>query len=76
MVDKLDNMCMAFVLHGLYKDFEYVQNQILTNPNVTTTNELIGLLRVPHSEAMSGVGSHPSSESPAFLGGLGGRACG
>ena len=66
MENKLDNMCMVFVLHGLHKDLESVRNQILTNHSVPTVENLMDrLLRVPPSETM--IGSSSSFESSAFF---------
>ena len=66
MENKLDNMCMVFVLHGLYKDLESVRNQILTNPSIPIVENLMDrLLRVPPSETM--IGSSSGSESSAFF---------
>lgn len=48
VLEKLDQMYMVFVLHGLHKDFDNVKNQVLTNPNIPTVDELIDrLFRVP-----------------------------
>jgi hypothetical protein len=48
MAEKLDNMIMVFVLHGLHKKFEYVRNQTLTNSEVPMLEVLFDrLLRVP-----------------------------
>ncbi|KAG6501800.1 hypothetical protein ZIOFF_041684 [Zingiber officinale] len=48
VLEKLDQMYMVFVLHGLHKNFDSVKNQVLTNPNIPTVDELIDrLVRVP-----------------------------
>ena len=68
MENKVDNMCMVFVLHGLHKDLESVRNQILTNPSVPTVENLMDrLLRVPPSETMTGTSSFSGSESSVFF---------
>lgn len=72
---KVDNMCMVFVLHGLHKDMESVRNQILTNPSVPTTVDLIDrLLRVPSPETTLGVGLQSGSESSALFSRVGSQS--
>ena len=57
-------MYMVFVLHGLHKDLESVRNQVSTNPNIPSVQELIDrLLQVPPPEASSAFGSQIDSES-------------
>lgn len=56
-IDKIDQMCIFFVLHGLHKYFENVWNQALTNPILPTIEELntdfLWLLFVAKYPAMS-----------------------
>ncbi|CAH9069278.1 unnamed protein product [Cuscuta europaea] len=66
--DKIDKMCMVFVLHRLHRDFDSVRNQILTNPNIPTAEDLIGrLLRVPAPSGIESVGPHVDSEFSALV---------
>lgn len=66
-IRKLDNVCMVYVLHDLHKEFEFVHNQILMNPSVSTSEEFMGrLLRIPFQETISGIGSSTGGESSAF----------
>lgn len=68
VLEKLDNMFMVFVLHGLHKDLESVRNQTLTNPNIPTAEELINrLLRVPSSATSARLESHTASDSSALI---------
>ena len=68
MSDKLDNMLMVFVLHGLHKDFESVRNQTLTNSDIPTVEDLISrLLRVPSPIVSIGDDSQTDSVSSIFI---------
>ena len=80
MLDKLDNLYMVFVLHGLHRDFESVRNQILTNAAVPKVEDLINrLMRVPSPTTTFGSSSQAISDSSAFIShsnNRGGRGCG
>ena len=76
-IRKLDNVCMVYVLHDLHKEFEFVHNQILMNPSVSTSEEFMGrLLRIPFQETISGIGSSTGGESSNLVARRGGRGQG
>ena len=79
MIEKLDNVCMIYVLHGLHKNYESVRSQILTAPDIPSTEKLIDrLIRLPSQEGTKVNGPQTGVESSAFANNFssrGGRGC-
>nr|KYP75201.1 hypothetical protein KK1_007905 [Cajanus cajan] len=79
-IGKLDTTCMIFVLHGLHKEYDNVQSQILATPDIPSTKNLVRrLIRLPNSGGTKEDGSHSGLESSALVSNLssnGGRGRG
>lgn len=74
MIEKLDNVCMIFVLHGLQKNYESVRSQVLAAPDIPSTESLITrLVRLHSSEGPEMNESKVGIESSAFVSNFAGR---
>jgi len=80
MLEKLDNVCMVYVLHGLHEKYESVRSNILSASDIPLEEDLIRyLIRLPD---LKGSGRNESETDMEFyalvsnFAGLGGRGRG
>jgi len=74
MLDKLDNVCMVYVLHGLHENYESVMSNILSASDIPSAEDLIRrLTRLPGPKGLGGNMSHTDMESSAFVSNFAGR---
>lgn len=67
MIEKLDNVCMINVLHGLHKNYEPVQSHFLISLKIPSIKNLINrLIRLPSREGTRVNASQTGDESSAF----------
>lgn len=74
MLEKLDNVCMVYVLHGLHEKYESVRSNILSASDIPSAEDLIRrLTRLPGPKGSGGNGSQTDLESSAFVSNFEGR---
>ena len=64
LLEKLDNMFMVFILHGLPKEYAAIRDQALTNTSIPTVEELIDRLT---QVSLPGDGTQTNPESSALI---------
>jgi len=74
MLEKLDNVCMVYILHGLHEKYESVRSNIFSASDIPSAEDLIRrFTRLPGPKGSGGNGSQTDMESSAFVSNFAGR---